>query len=78
MSTVLEKLKKNLMAKGSSSNIKEIMKEGILEHQEEKIMERAEIWDYILSSSWVYKYLIEAKIIIPPDTQDNDVSEWAQ
>lgn len=61
------------MAKGSSLNRKEMIKEGILEHQEEKIMERAEIWGHILSSSWVYKYLIEAKIIKPSDTQDNDV-----
>lgn len=34
-------------------------------------MKRAEIWGHILS--WVSKYLIETKIIIPSDMQDNDI-----
>lgn len=64
------------LAKGSSSNRKEMIKEEILEHHEGRKNNKNKNVSYRLSFlTWIYKFhlMIKPKILISSDTKDNDI-----
>lgn len=69
------------MAIGDFSNRKDMVKEGILEHQKGSRKNRKnrnmDIYNRLFCSSWVFIIIVgDREIIAPFDAQENDVWKW--